>query len=356
MRHAPFYDPSKTYEENFIEGPFGAFADGEVYVSQGEPKHAFLGEKVYTPFGIPAGPLLNAAYVKAAFAKGFDIATYKTVRSRAYACADWPNVLAVEVQGDLTSDLAAYGLETRNSFKPPLSITNSFGVPSKDPAFWQEDLRLASTYAGKGQVVVGGFQGTSAGDGDFEAYLKDYVLTARLVKETGVKILEANLSCPNEGKSHLLCYDIARVLEISHAIKQEIGNTPLILKLGFFENHEQLESLVERVGGIVQGLAAINTIPARVTKPNGAQALPGKGREVSGICGESIRWAGVDMVARLRKLRSQLTMNYSIIGVGGVSCAADFSSYQDAGADAVMSATGAMWNPYLAQEIKEMQA
>ena len=31
----------------------------------------------------------------------------------------------------------------------------------------------------------------------------------------------------------------------------------------------------------------------------------------------------------------------------------DFFEYRDAGADIVMSATGAMWNPYLARDIKE---
>jgi hypothetical protein len=28
MLRAPFYDPSKTYDENYAEGPFAAFADG----------------------------------------------------------------------------------------------------------------------------------------------------------------------------------------------------------------------------------------------------------------------------------------------------------------------------------------
>ena len=31
----------------------------------------------------------------------------------------------------------------------------------------------------------------------------------------------------------------------------------------------------------------------------------------------------------------------------------DFQEYRAAGADIVMSATGAMWNPYLAQEVKK---
>ena len=39
--------------------------------------------------------------------------------------------------------------------------------------------------------------------------------------------------------------------------------------------------------------------------------------------------------------------------VGGVMTPKDFKEYRDAGADVVMTATGAMWNPYLAKEIKE---
>jgi dihydroorotate dehydrogenase len=46
-------------------------------------------------------------------------------------------------------------------------------------------------------------------------------------------------------------------------------------------------------------------------------------------------------------------MEFFIIGVGGASSVEDFHSYQKKGADAVMSATASMWNPYLAQEIKE---
>ena len=43
---------------------------------------------------------------------------------------------------------------------------------------------------------------------------------------------------------------------------------------------------------------------------------------------------------------------FSITGVGGVMTPEDYLDYRSAGADVVMSATGAMWNPYLAEEIK----
>ena len=66
----PFYDPTKTYEENYVSGPFGGFADGRIFKQKGEPQFTYHGQKVYLPFGIAAGPLLNNNYVKAAFEKG----------------------------------------------------------------------------------------------------------------------------------------------------------------------------------------------------------------------------------------------------------------------------------------------
>ena len=43
----------------------------------------------------------------------------------------------------------------------------------------------------------------------------------------------------------------------------------------------------------------------------------------------------------------------SIVGVGGVIRPDDYKAYREAGANAVMSATGAMWDANLAREIKE---
>ena len=67
MLSAPFYDPLKSYEENYTDGPFNGFADGEVVASETEPRFDFLGVKINYPLGIPAGPLLNSKYVSAAF-------------------------------------------------------------------------------------------------------------------------------------------------------------------------------------------------------------------------------------------------------------------------------------------------
>ena len=99
----PFYDVSRSYEDNYEQGPFGAFAealkDGNGADAAGTTSEGalatFLGQPVNLPFGIPAGPLLNSRFTTAAFHMGFDLATYKTVRSRAWGCNPFPNVLAV---------------------------------------------------------------------------------------------------------------------------------------------------------------------------------------------------------------------------------------------------------------------
>jgi dihydroorotate dehydrogenase len=202
-----------------------------------------------------------------------------------------------------------------------------------------------------GQFVIGSFQGTKWDDASGDEYDRDWVLGARLVKETGVPMLEANLSCPNEGKAHLLCYDVPRVAKIVDAIKNEIGDTPLKVKIGYF-NEVALREFVSEVGPLVQGISAINTIPAEVRNQSGEQALPGQGRLISGVCGDSIRAAGLSMVERLKVLREEMNLSFKITGVGGVMTAEDYVSYRKLGADYVMSATGAMWRPTLASEVR----
>ncbi len=358
MLHTPFYDPEKTYEENFAQGPFGAFADGEVIKDYGGnasvplPRYDFLGFKVNSLFGIAAGPLINGKFVKAALDKGFDIVTYKTVRSGKYPSHPWPNVLSVKVEGDLNIDRPENALVADRNYQEPLSITNSFGVPSKDPEFWQKDMAEVVRYAESGQIVIGSFQGTKREGQTTEDYINDYKICAEMLKATGVKIFEINLSCPNEGTSNFICFDIEKSAKITKLIKKTIGEIPLIVKIAYYKDFEALKDFVKEIGPMVQAISPINGMNSAVVDESGKQALPGEGRSRSGICGHAIKWAGLDMVKKLKKLREELGLSYTIIGVGGCTTADDFFEYRDAGADAVMSATGAMWNPYLAKEIK----
>jgi dihydroorotate dehydrogenase (NAD+) catalytic subunit len=368
MLKTPFYDPAKSYQENYDKGPFGSFAEvlwgkpgsGRAkkpsYVRSQDPDPEtfgeFLGQKVKQPFGIPAGPVLNANYCRAAFLKGFDLCVYKTVRTVEQASHPVPNIVPLKVDGDLTTEKVAAGpVIEASEYREPLTITNSFGVPSMPVEVWQEDMREAVLAAAAGQVLIGSFQGTKRPGGTPESFIADFAAAARLVKETGAPILEANLSCPNEGTANLVCFDTATAVAAATAMKEAIGDTPLVIKLAYFENDSQLKDLIEKVGPIIDGIATVNTFPAKIVDSAGNQALPGEGRLVSGTCGAGIKWAGLSMVRRLVQLREELNQKFAIIGVGGVMNPADYFEYRALGADAVMSATGAMWNPELAEEI-----
>ena len=257
----PFYDVSRSYEDNYEQGPFGAFAealkdgngaDAAGTTSEGASEGAsasFLGQPVNLPFGIPAGPLLNSRFTTAAFRMGFDLATYKTVRSRAWGCNPFPNVLAVHpksADGSLTPGSAELdeGVLADTDYEQPISISNSFGVPSQSPDVWQSDMRDAIAAAGPGQVLVPSFQGSRVEGMSEEDYIVDHATTARLIKETGAKLMVMNTSCPNEGHNRLLCHNPLLVGRITEAVKQEIGDIPLMVKLAYIPSDDDLELMV----------------------------------------------------------------------------------------------------------------
>lgn len=359
MLKTPFYDPNKSYEENYNKGPFGAFADGKDLRTDEAPEYDFLGFKINTPFGIPSGPLLNAKFCKAAFEKGFDVIHYKTRRSGEFPCNVHPNVLFVQTNGDLTLEKAKKPLKTSKVAPDELSkisITNSFGNPSPDHQIWQDDMKKALLSAGPGQLLIASVVGTiKEGFGPNE-YYDDFALAAKFAKEAGAKVIEVNLSCPNVASEGILCYSADADEAISKLVRASIGDAKLLVKLGYFslEQQELLKDIIKRIDPYIDGISAINTIPAPVVDETGEQALPGKGRLNAGICGAGIKWAGLDMVKRLDAIRKKQGYDFAIIGVGGVMTPRDFMEYKNAGADIVQSATGAMWNPNLAQEIKEI--
>ncbi|MDN4481809.1 tRNA-dihydrouridine synthase [Demequina muriae] len=347
-----WFDPRRTYDDNVRNGPFGPF-DGHPPERDAPttPAERFLGHTVRRPFGIAAGPLPTARHCAAAFSHGFDVNVYKTVRSRAMPAHPFPNTLAVRVDGDLCAE-PGVTLLVDGDLDTAHSISNSYGVPSPDPDQWQPDMAAAAASAANGQVLVGSCQGTR--DGDDTALIADYARTAQLVAETGAGAVELNLSCPNEGTGALLCFDTPLVARVARAAKERIGDVPLVLKIAYFRDDDALASLVRAVAPVADGIAAVNTLPALLVDAAGRQALPGPGRETAGVCGASIRWAGLDMVRRLARHREASDEAYTILGVGGVLTADDYETYRHAGADAVMTATGAMRDASLGRAVSAL--
>jgi dihydroorotate dehydrogenase len=353
-----FYDPARTYDDNFDNGPFTVFEDEKPYTNKGEPEYTFLGKPIYSPLGIAAGPLLNSRHIKYVFSRGFDVNVYKTQRTVSFSANEFPNVLYLDIKGDLTIEKSKQALTGRSRAKGSpkhFSITNSFGNPSRGPGFWVPDMKKALSSQRKGQLLIASVVGTVKKGFTDKDYFDDFAKAAQLAASTGVEAIEVNLSCPNVATEGILCYTPGSVLAITEGVKERIGKLPLILKLGYFSNDQEklLVKTLRDVGPYMSAVSAINTIPAPVVNENGDQALPGPNRLISGVCGSGIKWAGLDMVSRLSRIRKKLGLNFEIIGVGGVMSPKDFQQYRDMGADIVMTATGAMWNPLLAHEIKQ---
>jgi dihydroorotate dehydrogenase len=344
----PTYQIGRSYEENYQEGPFfkGVFPKREQ-----KPLRDFMGFKVNSCFGVPAGPLLNSKWI-ALYAKlGFDLLVYKTVRTLPYPAHPAPNCLILNISGqleekDFGTTLVAAEPREEGGETLPVSITNSFGMPSREPAVWQEDAQKAKSFLDRGQVFIISIVGTPQKGKDLG---DDYVKGALMAKEAGADMVEINLSCPNvvTGEGSLYS-DPGASSAISKKVHQALRGTPLIIKMGYIPDTQVLEKVILANAPYVEGVSSINTLPFKVVGPGGSQALPGPGRLQSGVCGAAIRDCGLKQSEKIVQIRQREKLDFSVIGVGGIMTVEDILAYEKAGVDASMSATGAMWDPYLA--------
>lgn len=292
----------------------------------------FLGFPVRSLIGVPAGPLLNSNWIRLAAQLGFDIPTYKTIRSEAHPGHRLPNITYVDAHGKQTErpkDLAH------------LTITNSFGMPSKSPDFLLEDIGKANQFLSEGQVMIVSVVGTPNRGIRF---VDDFIRAASLAREAGVKIIEANFSCPNVEKSDGILYESPEtVYEYTRLIATAIRPIPLILKVGVFESlHQMKRVFLAAARGGAKAICGINTIRMEIDPPLD------EGRKTSGVCGSAIRNAALTFLRDASQLIRENKLELTLMGCGGIVLPGQFNEFFEAGATVAMSATGMMWDPYLA--------
>lgn len=348
-KHPPIYAVEKTYQENLEQGPFFSGAFPERVLPPKEQWSEFLGFPIASRLGVPAGPLLNARWVKFAAQMGFDVVTYKTIRSAFHPAHPLPNMVYVETHGMLSHSRASETLTEAPT--PPVSMetlaaTNSFGIPSRGREELLGDIAAAQAAMGPGQVLIVSVVGTPREGEDF---VDDFAKAAALAVEAGARIVEADLSCPNvatcEG-SLFMSPDMVRDLSVK--IKKAIGSVPLIIKVGVIENPALLkEVLLAAARAGVRAICGINTMSMKIIKADGSPAL-GEKRLKAGVCGGPIRDVALDFLKKTRKILREEKIEMALMGTGGVTLPEHFDLFFDAGADVAMSAVGMMWDPYLA--------
>lgn len=336
----PIYDISKSYAFHIEHGPF---FEGEI------PKRAplekeidFLGFSLASPLGVPAGPLLNAKWVELASKLGFDLPVYKTIRSFAHPSHALPNMIFVQPKENRIAEAF---------FEPPqdlshISVTNSFGMPSQSPDFLLRDIEKAKNCLQKGQQLIVSVVGTP---NQGMSFIEDFVRTASLAKDAGAKIIEANFSCPNVEKSEGCLYVYPEtVFRFASAIVKAIHPVPLILKVGLFENRSLMRDvfIAARKAG-VRAICGINSVSMEVKTSSGEPALGSK-RTSSGVCGACIRKEALHFIREAHAINAEEKLGLTLMGCGGIMQPNHFDQFLDEGAQVAMTATGMMWDPYLA--------
>ena len=345
------YDIEKDYYENFERGPrfSGSFPEN---LKNNEV--ILFDKKADFPLGIPAGLLLNGNWVKFYARMGFPILIYKTVRSREYPCLPFPNCLFVKTgmfQPDRIPEvvLAPKGYEPEDVRK--VTITNSFGMPSMSPDYWQEDMERTLKSLPPGVLMWGSGVGTF--EGSEEKLIEDFVTVALMMKETGVSTIVLNFSCPNVAEGEGAVYlDAELSKRILVRVKKAVPDVPVIVKVGFICG-SLLRDFVKAIASYVDGISGINSLQLKVVNELGKPAL-GKDREKSGVCGWAIRECAKLFVRELVELKEKEKYDFLVFACGGVSDKESYREFINLGADVVFTCTAAMFNPYLASEIRSL--
>jgi dihydroorotate dehydrogenase len=329
-----------------------------------DERWTLFGRPLGFPIGVPASVLTADSRWLAYFAQhGFNVLTFKTVRTRRTRPLDFPNwVFLEDADAPLPLDVDTRTLVLHGNTDTYLrslrafSAANSFGVPSDDPEVWRSELQKALALLGDGQYLIVSVMGTSGDDDEFAALRDDFVQAAIQAVDGGAPAVELNLSCPNtadhaldDGVKPPLCESVGDTAEVVKAVHQAIGDrVPVIAKLGYLP-FPTLRLMVQEISPYVAAISGINTLQVRVETPRGAPTFGN--RKLAGVSGIAIRHLALDFVRSLKVLRDESPHSYAIIGMGGVMEPLDVHALMAVGADAVQTATAAHVNPNLPRDI-----
>ncbi len=341
----PHYDPSRSYAWNYANAPEPVAAVDEPIVPG---DWNCCGRKVASPLGIAAGPLLNGKWCLYYANLGFDVLTYKTVRSRQRDCYELPNLQPVTC-GMLTEKPAL--VRAGNQMNGSWAV--SFGMPSADPDAWRRDIEWTRNRLPADKILSVSVVGSVQDGWTNDDLANDYALCAKWAVESGADCIETNFSCPNVSTCDGQLYHNAhQSREIAEVVRAAIGNTPLLIKIGHLVQDEAIHSLLAAVGKIADALVMTNSIASSVIQDDELMF----GGQQRGICGEAIRKESVRQLGRFAKVIAEQNLLLQLIGVGGISTADHVRSYLAAGAHACQLATSPMINPQVGLEIRRQMA
>lgn len=254
-----------------------------------------------------------------------------------YEFAEWYdiNILgSISLKG--TTKDPRFGNPTPRIAETPSGMLNAVGLqnPGADAVVGQEIPRLAKVFSKPLIANVSGFS------------VEDYVCCAeKFDKVPQVGILEINISCPNvHGGGMSFGTDPASAAKVTAAVKRAVKKPVYIKLTPNVTDIAEIARAVEDAGA--DGVSLINTpLGMRIDLARRKPVLANKTGGMSGPCVLPLALRMVWQVYEAVKI--------PIIGMGGVSSAADVFEMMLAGACAVQVGAANLINPCACRDIIE---
>src|SRR5579863_8043361 len=175
---------------------------------------------------------------------------------------------------------------------------------------------------------------------------EDYETTIEILNQgEGIAAYELNVSCPNTAHGGLQFGSDPRSLDEVVATAKRVARRPLIVKLSpNVTSIAQMAYVAQEAGA--DALSLVNTfvamaIDAETRKPRIANVT-------AGLSGPAIKPIALRMV-----YDAAHAVKIPVIGMGGISTAADIVEFMLAGATAVQIGTASYWDPCATEKIVE---
>src|SRR5262245_8825914 len=279
------YDWRQSYDWNYAHVPEPVSRE-ELPVPG---KWDFCGLPVGSPLGIAAGPLLNGRWILYYAALGFDVLTYKTVRSWHRACYPMPNLQPVRTTRMLGREAA---LPTDSEMRGSWAV--SFGMPSKTPDVWRADVETTRRELPKNKILSVSVVATPEPDWSQDDLAEDFARCAKWAVESGADCVEANFSCPNVASADGQLYQQPELAgRVAAQVRAAMGSKPLLIKIGHVTDETLANNLAEAVAPHVNALVMVNCVTATVVDEHQRPLFHGQRR---GIAGAAIREAALEQI------------------------------------------------------------
>jgi dihydroorotate dehydrogenase (NAD+) catalytic subunit len=219
-------------------------------------------------------------------------------------------------------------------YETPAGMLNAIGLQNIGAQAFIDE-KLPSLREKKDIVVIANVFGYTR---------EDYEHTIEILNTAeGIAAYELNVSCPNTAHGGIVFGTAPRMLEDVVVTAKRASTRPLIVKLSPNVTSIAQMAQVAEAGG-ADAISLVNTFVAMAIDVE--TRTPRISNVTAGLSGPAIKPIAVRMV-----FEASRSVSIPVIGMGGISTAADVIEFMLAGASAVQVGTASYWDPCATEKI-----